>query len=58
MTKVNAEFTNAADVFDAARVPAGLEDLENTLEIASNLLGKRIDQLKVLDCGIGTGNYI
>jgi len=40
------------------RKPIGLDDLTKTFEAAASRLGKPVTELKVLDVGCGTGNYL
>jgi len=52
------DYTSTSKRYDNLRRPIGLDSLDSALEMASNGLGKPINELRLLDVGCGTGNYL
>jgi len=52
------DYTSTSKRYDNLRRPIGLDSLDRALEMASNGLGKPINELRLLDVGCGTGNYL
>ena len=51
-------YSTTSKKYDNFRVPIGLESLDTCLELTSNTIGVPVNELKILDVGCGTGNYI
>ena len=51
-------YSETSKKYDNFRRPIGLESLNGALKLASETLGKPVNELTLLDVGCGTGNYI
>ena len=52
------DYNASSKTYDEFRVPIGLDSLDACLKLASDTIGIPINELKILDVGCGTGNYI
>ena len=51
-------YNKTSQTYDDLRLPIGLDSLDAALKRASDTLETPINELKLLDVGCGTGNYI
>ena len=51
-------YTDTSKTYDELRIAIGLESLEGAMKLSSETQGIPVNQLRLLDVGCGTGNYI
>ena len=51
-------YTNTSKTYDELRNAIGIESLEYAIQLSSNSQGIPLKELRLLDVGCGTGNYI
>ena len=51
-------YTDTSKKYDQYRIPIGLDSLTKAINFSSETQGTKPSNLKLLDVGCGTGNYI
>jgi len=52
------DYTTTSNTYDSVRAPVGLDSLGNALKMSAANNNLSVDELRLLDVGCGTGNYI
>merc|ERR1711959_23667 len=52
------DYTHTSTTYDSVRAPIGLNSLRSAFGMASANLAVPVENMRVLDVGCGTGNYI
>ena len=51
-------YTNTSKTYDELRIAIGIDSLEFAMKVSSDAQGIPMKELRLLDVGCGTGNYI